>query len=171
MARTVLIAYASKHGSTREVAEAIAETLREHGLDVEERPASEVKALDGYGTVVLGAAIYIGHLHQDARRFLTRHRQALTRLPFAVFAMGPRTLADEDVAESRGQLDRDLAKRPELEPFSVAVFGGVVDPAKLRFPLNRMPASDARDWYAIRGWAEEVAAALGTRIADPVASG
>jgi hypothetical protein len=52
---------------------------------------------------------------------------------------------------------------PELEPLSVAIFGGVVDPAKLPFPLNRMPASDARDWAAIEAWAEEVAARIGPR--------
>jgi hypothetical protein len=40
------------------------------------------------------------------------------------------------------------------------VFGGVVDPTKLRFPLSRMPASDARDWDAIDGWAAEVATAF-----------
>lgn len=124
------------------------------------RPAGALRSLDGYDAVVLGAAIYLGHLHQDARRFLTRHRQALAERPLAVFAMSPRTLAEEDVAESRRQLDHDLTKLRELEPVAVAIFGGVVDPAKLRFPFNRMPASDARDWDAIRAWAEEVASAL-----------
>ena len=47
---------------------------------------------------------------------------------------------------------------PEVEAVSVAVFGGVVDPAKLPFPFSHMEASDARDWDAIRAWAEEVAA-------------
>ncbi len=165
MARSVLVAYASKHGSTQEVADAIAETLREQDLGVEVRPAGEVKRLDGYDAVVLGAAIYIGHLHQDARRFLTRHRQALAERPLAVFAMGPRTLGEEDVAESRRQLDHDLAKFRELEPVAVAIFGGVVDPAKLRFPFKRMPASDARDWDAIHAWADEVASAFAPNLA------
>jgi len=104
-------------------------------------------------------------LHQDARRFLTRHRQALAERPLAVFAMGPRTLGEEDVAESRRQLDHDLAKFRELEPVAVAIFGGVVDPAKLRFPFKRMPASDARDWDAIHAWADEVASAFAPNLA------
>ena len=166
MARSVLVAYASKYGSTQEVAEAIAETLREQDLSVEVRPAGEVKHLDGHDAVVLGGAIYLGHLHQDARRFLARHRQALAELPVAVFAMGPRTLADEEVAESRHQLDHDLAKFADLEPVALAIFGGVVDPAKLRFPFSRMPASDARDWDAIRAWAEEVASAFAPSLAS-----
>src|SRR5207249_454038 len=75
----------------------------------------------------------------------------------AVFAMGPRTSSEDDLAGSRKQLDHDLAKLPELEPFSIAIFGGVVDPAKLHFPFNRMAASDARDWDAIEAWALELA--------------
>jgi hypothetical protein len=47
---------------------------------------------------------------------------------------------------------------PDVSPSAVAIFGGVVDPSKLRFPLSRMPASDARDWEAIASWAKDVAA-------------
>lgn len=152
----VLVAYASKRGSTREVAEAIAETLRRHGLSVEIEPAGAVASVEDYGAVVLGGSLYMGRLHADARRFLDAHRAALARRPLAVFAMGPQTLEESDVAGSRAQLDKALAKVPELEP-AVAVFGGVVDPSKLRFPLSRLPASDARDWDAIAAWAAEIA--------------
>jgi len=64
------------------------------------------------------------------------------------------------VAESRKQLDRALAETPELEPISVTIFGGALRPESWRFPFNRLPAFDARDWDAIRAWAEEVAAKL-----------
>jgi hypothetical protein len=70
----------------------------------------------------------------------------------AVFAMGPRTAAEADVAESRRQLESALAGHPELHPVATAVFGGAFDPAQHRFPFNRMPAADARDWNAIRAW-------------------
>jgi menaquinone-dependent protoporphyrinogen oxidase len=156
----ILIAYATKHGSTREVAEAVAATLREEGLEVEVKPAGEARALDAYDGVVLGGALYMGRLHRDAKRFLSRHRGALAALPVAVFAMGPRTLEEKAVAESRAQLDRALAEVPELEPVAVAIFGGVLDPAAQHFPFNRMPAADARDWDAIRLWARELARSL-----------
>jgi menaquinone-dependent protoporphyrinogen oxidase len=156
----VLVAHATKAGSTREVAEAVARTLREHGLEADVRPVAEVGTLAPYGAVVLGSALYMGRIHRDARRFVRSHRAELAELPLAVFAMGPKTLADDEVASSRAQLDRALAAYPDVHVGQVAVFGGVVNPAKLRFPFNRMPASDARDWDAIRAWADDVAAAL-----------
>jgi menaquinone-dependent protoporphyrinogen oxidase len=153
---TVLVAYATKHGSTRDVAEAIAERISTYGIATYVRPAGEVTSLDGYHGVVLGSAIYMGRLHADARRFLRRHRRCLAVRPFAVFAMGPRTLADEDVTRSHNQLGAALATDATPRPCTTAVFGGVFDPAQHRFPFNRMPASDARDWNAIRAWADDV---------------
>jgi menaquinone-dependent protoporphyrinogen oxidase len=156
----ILVAHASRHGSTREVAEAVAGTLRARGFGVDVMPAAEVGVLRGYAGVVLGGALYTGRLHKDARRFLARHREALAGRALAVFALGPRTPAPADVAASRAQLDRALR---DVAPVSVAVFGGVLKPAELRFPFNRMPASDARDWAAIAAWAEELAARLAPR--------
>jgi menaquinone-dependent protoporphyrinogen oxidase len=156
----VLVAYATSHGSTREVANGVADTLRARGLDVEVEPAAEVDGLGGQDAVVLGGALYMGRWHRDARRFLKRHRDALATRPLAVFGMGPGTLEEGDVARSRAQLDRALAKQGELHPMSAAIFGGAVNPAELRFPFNHMPASDARDWEAIRAWAESVADGL-----------
>jgi menaquinone-dependent protoporphyrinogen oxidase len=159
----ILVAYATKKGSTREVAEAVAETLAEHGLEVDLRAAATVADLAAYDGVVLGAALYTGRVHADARAFLRRHRDALAGLPFAVFAMGPRTLAEKEVASSRKQLDAALAKTPGLRPVAAAIFGGVLDPSQHRFPFSRMPSSDARDWDAIAAWAAEVSAALPAR--------
>jgi hypothetical protein len=99
----------------------------------------------------------MGRWHPEALAFLQRHRHALAVLPVAVFGMGPRTLDEGDVESSRAQLGRALAKVPEIDPFAVAVFGGVLDPRVLRFPLNRIPASDARDWAEIRRWSSELA--------------
>jgi menaquinone-dependent protoporphyrinogen oxidase len=156
----VLVAYATKRGSTREVAEAVAATLTDQGLDVDVEAASSVASIASYDAVVLGGALYTGRWHRDARAFLERHRVALATREVAVFGMGPQTLDEQDVAGSRAQLDRALARMPEVVPVAVAIFGGVVDPDRLRFPFNRMPASDARDWDAIEAWAKEVAAAF-----------
>lgn len=157
---TILVAYATKHGSTKQVAEEIAAQLERHGHAVDLLPAADVRELTGYIGVVLGGSLYTGRWHGDCRRFLRRYRNELGKVPVAVFAMGPRTLADDDVAGARKQLDAALAKVPEVQARLVAIFGGVVDPAKLRFPFNRMPASDARDWEAIKRWAEAAGAAI-----------
>ena len=158
--RPVLVAFATLHGSTGEVAAAIAETLREQGVATELRPAGTVEDVGSYSAVVLGAPLYVGRWHRDVRRLLQRNRAVLASLPVAVFALGPRSLAPEEVAASKTQLDHALAGVPEVTPVSIAVFGGAIDPARLRFPFNRMPASDARDWDAIDAWARDLARLL-----------
>jgi menaquinone-dependent protoporphyrinogen oxidase len=160
MTSRVLVAYATKHGSTEEVARAIADRLSE-SFDVDLRPAVGVKDVAGYSGVVLGGAIYAGRWHREARRFLKRRAKALGAVPLAVFGMGPKTLKDPDLASARAQLDRALAATPEVRPVSVAIFGGVIDPAKLGFPFNRLPAVDLRDWGAIEAWAGEVGEVFG----------
>ncbi|MCL4562703.1 MAG: flavodoxin [Chloroflexi bacterium] len=168
METKVLMAYASTHGSTQEIAEIIAATLREHELSVDLQPARQVRTLEGYNAVVLGAPLYMFHLHKDARRFLSKHRKDLTgSLPFAIFAGGPFAKGDEEEwQEIHRQLDQELAKYPWLRPVAVEMVGGRFDPTKLRFPWNlipalkQMPASDLRDWTAIRAWASSLAAQL-----------
>ena len=109
---------------------------------------------------MIGGAIYIGRWHPAAAEFLERHRKRLSKLPVAVFGIGPRTMEESAERETRAQLDKALEKVPEVRPAAVAIFGGVVDPKTLRFPFNRMPASDARDWASIRAWAGSVAEAF-----------
>ncbi len=156
MTTTILVTYATKYGSTREVAEAIAETLKQQGAKVEILPARQIRTLGSYSAVVLGAALYMGRWHKDARRFLKRHRAALVHRPVAIFALGPLGHDEKEWQGARAQLDRALAQATWLTPVAVELFGGVINPAKLRFPFNRMPAGDARDWTAIRAWASEL---------------
>ena len=165
MPMPILVAYATKRESTHEVAETVAERLRSLGREVDVRPADEVGMLAPYAGVVLGGGLYAGRWHRDARRFLARHRDELAKRPVAVFAMGPLKLEPAEVRESREQLDRALAKASWLQPVSIAIFGGVIDPAKMRFPLTRLEAADARDWAAIRAWADEIAEAFAPAVA------
>jgi menaquinone-dependent protoporphyrinogen oxidase len=167
----VLVAYASKHGSTAEVAQEVADVLRRDGYDPDVRPVTEVRSLDEYAGVVLGGGLYMGRWHRDAVRFLRRHEEAFDTIPLAVFGMGPLTLEEKDVASARAQLDRSLHKVPAVTPVAEAIFGGVVRPEELHFPFNRMPATDARDSEAIDAWAAEVATAFTEAIRRaPVAS-
>ena len=166
MSASILVAFATRYGSTQEVAEATAATLREDGTAVDCRPLKEVKTLDGYTAVVVGAPLYMFHWHKDARSFLARHRQALMARPVAVFAMGPLKDEAKDWQDVRAQLEKELAGFPWLAPVAAEVFGGKHDPAKLTFPhnlipaLKQMPATDIRDWTAIRAWASDLAAKL-----------
>lgn len=166
MTNRILVAYATKYGATREVAESIGSALAEQGIQVEVLPAGEVRDLAGYSAVILGSALYYFMLHGDAKRFLSRHKKVLASLPVALFALGPFNDTPEEMASARGPVDRYLAKSAWLSPAAVAIFGGRHDPALLRFPDNNpamrnMPPSDARDWDAIREWAGGLPQAMG----------
>jgi menaquinone-dependent protoporphyrinogen oxidase len=159
MSSSVLVGYATRYGSTREVAEAVAVSLRECGLEVEVHPLSEVSTLAGYSAVVLGAPLFMFRWHKDALRFLSRHRIALMERPVAVFALGPThdPYDESEWRDSRAQLNQELATFPWFRPAALEMFGGKYDPAYLHFPINLLvgkePASDLRDWTAIRAWA------------------
>ncbi len=157
MRDSILIAYSSRHGSTRQVADAVAAALEEHGEGAEVRAAASVQDPSEYAAVIVGAPIYVGRWHRDGRSFLRRHREALGRVPLAVFATGPVSDKPEDWIVARAQLARALAAFPELRPVDVRVFGGSVDPSQLHFPLSKMPAADLRDWSEIRHWAAGLA--------------
>jgi menaquinone-dependent protoporphyrinogen oxidase len=172
MSDLILVAYATRYGSTQEVAEQVAATLRDSGLEVDLQPARQVEALDKYRAVALGVPLYIGRWLKDARRFLTRHQEALTQRSVAVFSLGPTGQGKEEWEGVRVQLDRQLAEFPWLEPIAVALFGGRYDPTRLGLfhrmlaalpasPLHEMPARDLRDWEEICAWANELAAKLG----------
>jgi menaquinone-dependent protoporphyrinogen oxidase len=166
MLTSVLVAYATRYGSTQEVATAIAATLREQGLTVDLQSARDVREVKPYEAVVLGAPLYMFRWHKDARRFVSRHRQALVERPVAIFALGPvhEPHDEEEWQDSWSQLDRALAKYPWLTPVAREMFGGKYDPDRLGFFIRLFagdePASDLRDWEAIRTWASDLASKL-----------
>jgi menaquinone-dependent protoporphyrinogen oxidase len=163
MSASILVTYASRYGSTEEVAKIVVETLREHGIEADLLRAREVQTLEGYSSVVIGAPLYIGQWHKDAQNFLTRHRDALTQRQVVIFTLGPIGQDETEWEGVRTQLEQQLAKYPWLKPMAQELFAGRYDPALLRFPdsllaklpvspLHHMPARDTRDWAAIHAW-------------------
>lgn len=161
-----LVAYATRYGSTREVAEYVGETLRGQGYAVEVAPAAAARDLGDYDAVVFGAPYYFGKMIKDGTAFLERHRPALESMPVALFALGP-VSAPDDLAASRAQLDQTLAKLGSLKPRVVEMFVGRFDPAVLRgldklvtklkaSPLHGLGPHDDRDWAAIEAWARSL---------------
>jgi len=175
MPTKVLVTFATRYGSTQEVAEAIAAALRGQRLAVDLQPLREVRMIAGYSTVVLGAPLFMFHWHKDALRFLSRYRRALVERPVAVFALGPvhDPHDEQEWQNSRAQLDKELVKFTWFKPVALELFGGKYDPAALRFPYSALavkePASDIRDWNAIRAWAATLAPKLdpsSARVSD-----
>jgi len=133
---------------------------------VDIQPARAVRSLAGYRAVIIGAPLFMFHWHKDALNFLSRHKKALAELPVAIFVLGP-THEPHDETEwkdSHAQFEKELEKFSWLKPVAVEMFGGKYEPAHLGFPLKQMagkePASDIRDWAAIRAWASSLAEKL-----------
>jgi menaquinone-dependent protoporphyrinogen oxidase len=172
MPAKVLVAYATRYGSTQEVAEAISAALQDCGLVADMQVLREIRKLEGYQAVVLGAPLFMFHWHKDALGFLARQQAVLMKIPVAIFVLGP-VHEPHDEAEWKSsweQLDKELAQFPWLKPVALEMFGGKYDPEKLGFPLKmfagKEPASDLRDWDLIRRWASEVGEKLQQSMAQ-----
>lgn len=186
----ILVAYASRHGATRGIAERIAERLRADGFDVELRPAAEVGDPSRYEAFVVGGAAYMFHWLKDATGFVRRNRALLAGRPTWLFSSGP-VGTDTIDKEGRDVLEVTVPKefealRDAIHPRGEKVFFGAWDPTAKPIgfaervvslmPAARtsMPAGDFRDWAAIDAWADEIARGL-TRLAPeplvPVGSG
>lgn len=171
MAAPVLIAYATRSGSTADVADAICTTLREAGLAAHASPVDAVTSLEGTTTLVLGAPLYIGRLPKEFHNFLHLHQKQLARLTPWCFILGPTRTQPTDFASARKQAERQLRRYPWLQPADLHIFGGRWDvrllPSPFRFlqripgnPLGKIPVQDIRDWPAIRAWSAAIAQTL-----------
>ena len=156
----ILVTAASKHGATTEIAEAIAATIREAGLDVDAVPPEDVAELAAYDAVVLGSAIYAGRWLEPARRLVERQYAALAARPLWLFSSGPIGEPLQPTEEPRDgvELRRRLGARDHR------VFPGRLNRDDLGWVertitgMLKAPDGDFRDWDAIRSWAEAIAA-------------
>jgi menaquinone-dependent protoporphyrinogen oxidase len=163
----MLVAYGSKHGATKGIAERIAERLRAEGQLATAQPVGAVDDLNGYDAFVIGSAVYAGRWTQEATEFVRRHRAMLASRPVWLFSSGPiGTMATKhEPVEPNGV----SAIRRALNPRDHRVFFGAWDRSKLdrtklgfveRIVAKRLPEGDWRDWRAIDGWAVGIARAL-----------
>ncbi|MEV5953114.1 flavodoxin domain-containing protein [Streptomyces sp. NPDC051987] len=162
MTATVLVTYGTKNGSTADIAESIAGTLREHGLTVETMRASSVPFVTRYDAVVVGGGLYAGRWHKDARTFVRRHRRDLAGRPVWFFSSGPldTSAAERDIPPVRG-VRRAMR---ELHARGHTTFGGCLDDDADGWPARRILRSgnggDFRDFAAVTAWASGIAAEL-----------
>lgn len=154
----ILVAYATRCGSTGEIAEAIGQALCEGGAAVDVRPVKDVTDVNGYQAVVVGSAIRIGQWLPEAVKFVETHQDALRRVPVAYFA-ACMTLA-EDTEENRRTTAAYLDPVREIvQPVAEGLFAGAMDFSKLPFALRLMVKAmkseegDLRDWDSIDAWA------------------
>jgi menaquinone-dependent protoporphyrinogen oxidase len=177
---SILVAYASKYGATKGIAERIAEKLIASGQKADVRSVKTVVDLTGYDAFVIGSAAYIGSWLKDAAEFVRKNQAILAAKPVWFFSSGPLGTATKD---AKGQ-DVLVSTEPKefaefatsIKPRGTRVFYGALDSSKLRGAhrlFNMMPAAsklliegDVRDWKAIETWAESIVLEL-----TPVAAG
>jgi menaquinone-dependent protoporphyrinogen oxidase len=159
--RRILIAYASKAGSTAETAARLGQSLSKLAVDV--RPAATVTDLAPYQTVLLGSAIRMGQLLPEAMTFIKQHQAVLQQKSFSVFILCL-TLKD-NTAAARQTVSAYLDPvRALVKPASEGLFAGVMHLNKLklfeRLIMLAMQTSegDYRQWDAINAWGEQAAA-------------
>ena len=166
--RRVLVAYASRCGSTGSVAEAIGHVLCGMGASVDVRLVENVKDLSLYQAVIVGSAIRRGKWLPEATAFVKSNQDTFSRLPIAYFVVCL-TMKD-DTAENRDKvlayLDPVRNDTPRLRPAGVGLFPGVLDFGKLSFvnqsifKAKGVSEGDYRNLAAEKGWASNVGPAL-----------
>jgi menaquinone-dependent protoporphyrinogen oxidase len=173
----ILVAYASRAGSTGEVAEAIGKVLADQSesngsVAVDVRLAKDVTDLSPYRAVVVGSAIYMGQWMPEAVKFVERHRDALGQVPVACFTVCMMMKDDEE--ENRRLVTAYLNPEDQtlrIQPVDAGLFAGSIDYSKLSFLYRTIAKAvskategvgegDFRDWEAIRAWAAGLSPAL-----------
>ncbi|MFT3698626.1 MAG: flavodoxin domain-containing protein [Kofleriaceae bacterium] len=153
----VLVAYASKHGSTTVIASVIATSLRDAGFEVDCLSVEKVERVDAYDAVVIGSALYAGRWLARARRFVVRHRRALRAMPVSMFSSGP--LDDSASTSQLPAPPRVAALARSIGCGEHATFGGRLSrytTGLIAGSVAKKHAGDYRDWPQIRRWAERV---------------
>jgi menaquinone-dependent protoporphyrinogen oxidase len=179
----VLVAYASRHGATRGIAERIAQTLRADGVDADIQPAASVRQVAGYDAFVIGSASYMFHWLKEAADLVRGRRAELAAKPVWLFSSGP---LGTEALDAQGRDQKEAAVPKEMAELREAVgardhhvfFGayerdrkpiGLAERVMSVMPAAReaLPAGDFRDWPEIEAWANEIAREL-RQVPEPV---
>lgn len=165
MSSKVLVVYATKTGSTAEIASRIAETLRERNHTVDLLRVDQVTDMESYSTIILGSAARAGSVLPEATLFVNRNQATLQEKNFHMFIVCM-TLKD-DTADNRNIVSGYLQPVRELiDPDCEGLFAGVMDYSKLNFfekmlaKALKSPEGDFRNWNQIVAWAEDVSQRL-----------
>ncbi|MEA2279621.1 MAG: menaquinone-dependent protoporphyrinogen oxidase [Solirubrobacteraceae bacterium] len=159
----VLIAAASRHGATAEIAETIGCALRGARVEADAVDIDDVPGLGDYDAVVLGSAVYMGRWLKPAAAFAASHSAELQARPTWLFSSGPDGDPPRPDASEAVNVDAVVAAAGAREH---RVFAGKLDTSRLGFPERAVMRAvgghdgDYRDWDEIRAWAEHIATSL-----------
>jgi len=159
----ILVAHASRMGSTAEIAERIGEQLRDAGHDVDVRACAEAADTSNYDAVIIGSALYVGRWLKEARRYLRSQSESLSRRPTWLFQSGP---CGEGFDLEAVQVPRAIRRLSDRIGSTLpTTFGGRLERKSATTRLNRWMATgtlagDFRDWDLVHAWTDGVIADL-----------
>lgn len=166
MSSKILIAYASKCGSTAEISQKIGEVLSTHNLRVDVKPVGEITDISEYQAVVIGSAIRFGQWLPEGISFLKTNHDALQSLPTAMYTVHMQNTDDSPESLANRELYMKAASE-QITPKVEKYFTGMIEMSRLSF-LERLvykavkaKDGDDRDWNDIETWAGSLPASLG----------
>lgn len=167
--KRVLVAYATRYGSTAETAGVVAEELRKQGLDATAENVLAIKMVKGFDAVVLGSPVYMGKWLVDIVEFVKTFRVDLSAIPLAAFTAGLTVCSEGGDGGDGGKAAGEAveAVRMYVDPVETGLFGGKMEKKGLSFAdraiitMVRAKEGDCRDWDAIRSWSKTLPAKLG----------
>jgi len=159
----LLVAYASRYGSTAEIAEVIGKQLHKRGHDVDVKAADRVGSMADYDGFVIGSAVYAGNWMRPAVEFLRANAELLAGSPTWFFSSGPTGQGDPNEIMGGWTFPEDLDDLlQKIKPEDVILFHGKIDPDNLsqteQMLLKSVKATvgDYRDWLVVHGWAGKI---------------
>lgn len=160
--KQILVAYASKAGSTADSAARMGDLLSKKGHLVDVKPISAVTGVDSYQAVVLGSAIRRGNVLPAMKAFIEKNQASLKLIPFSFFihCMTLSTDNETNRAEASAYLE---PVRAIVRPVSEGLYAGAMVPEKLKLldrlmtvTLMKLPVGDFRNWNQINAWIEKI---------------
>ena len=162
MSKIVLVTYATRFGSTQDVAEAISKTLDQKGFQVDCRPMADVDSLQQYEAILIGSSVNYANWLPNAIEFVKANQAMLNQRPVALFTVHIQNIG-EDAESRKNRLAYLDEVRPYLNPVAEGYFAGRFNrhaAAELmpRWFARFIPTFDLRKWEKINTWAEHLPA-------------